>query len=74
MLALYVEDQIKAGDWNFNLGMLGDIYNGLTAASQAQPRVGVSYNIKPTSTVLSVSYARTRSHLRCLALSRLRTE
>ena len=58
-LALYIEDQIKAGNWNFNLGMRGDIYNGLTAASQAEPRVGIAYNIKPTTTVLSVSYART---------------
>jgi hypothetical protein len=58
-LALYIEDQIKAGHWNFNLGMRGDIYNGLTAASQAEPRLGVAYNIKPTTTVLSVSYART---------------
>ena len=28
-------------------------------ASQTEPRVGIAYNIKPTSTVLSVSYART---------------
>jgi hypothetical protein len=37
----------------------GDLYNGLTAASQVEPRVGVAYNIKRTSTVPSVSYART---------------
>jgi hypothetical protein len=58
-LALYIEDQIKAGNWNLNLGMRGDMYNGLTVASQAEPRVGVSYNVKPSKTVLSVSYART---------------
>ncbi|HEY2472417.1 MAG TPA: carboxypeptidase regulatory-like domain-containing protein [Terracidiphilus sp.] len=58
-LALFVEDQIKAGNWNFNLGVRGDIYNGLTKAQQAEPRFGVSYNIKPSGTVLSVSYART---------------
>jgi hypothetical protein len=58
-LALYIEDQIKAGNWNFNLGLRGDIYNGLTTASQAEPRVGIAYNVKPTTTVLSVSYART---------------
>ena len=58
-LSLYVQDQIKAGNWTFNLGVRGDIYNGLTAATQAQPRLGVAYNVKPTSTVLSVSYART---------------
>ena len=32
-LALYVEDQIKAGNWLFNLGIRGDIYNGLTSAT-----------------------------------------
>ncbi len=58
-LALYIEDQIKAGNWIFNLGVRGDMYNGLTVASQAEPRLGVAYNVKPTSTVLSVSYART---------------
>jgi hypothetical protein len=58
-LAFYIEDQIKAGNWNLNLGLRGDFYNGLTAASQAEPRLGVAYNVKPTSTVLGVSYART---------------
>jgi hypothetical protein len=58
-LALYIEDQIKAGNWNFNLGMRGDIYNGLTTANQAEPRVGIAYSVKPTKTVMSVSYART---------------
>jgi hypothetical protein len=58
-LALYVEDQIKAGNWLFNVGIRGDLYNGLTVARQAEPRVGVAYSLKPTSTVLRVSYART---------------
>ncbi len=58
-LALYIEDQIKAGNWNFNLGIRGDLYNGLTVARQAEPRVGIAYNIKPSKSVLSVSYART---------------
>jgi hypothetical protein len=58
-LALYAEDAITEGNWLFNLGIRGDIYNGLTVARQAEPRLGVSYNIKPTSTVLRLSYART---------------
>ncbi|MGA7857874.1 MAG: TonB-dependent receptor [Terracidiphilus sp.] len=58
-LALYVEDQIKAGNWLFNLGLREDVYNGLTDANQAEPRLAVGYHIQPTSTVLSVSYART---------------
>ena len=58
-LALYAQDQIKAGNWLFNLGIRGDLYNGLTIARQAEPRVGVSYTVKQTSTVLRLSYART---------------
>jgi Carboxypeptidase regulatory-like domain/TonB-dependent Receptor Plug Domain len=58
-LALYVEDQIKTGNWLFNLGMRGDLYNGLTVARQAEPRVGIAYSVKPTNSVLRVSYART---------------
>jgi outer membrane receptor protein involved in Fe transport len=37
----------------------GDLYNGITIGRQAEPRLGVSYNIKPSNTVLRVSYART---------------
>jgi hypothetical protein len=58
-LGLYIEDQIKAGNWLFNLGLREDVYNGLTDANQTQPRFGIAYNIKPTTTVLRVSYART---------------
>jgi hypothetical protein len=58
-LALYVEDQIKAGNWLFNVGIRGDLYNGLTIARQAEPRVGVAYSVKQTNTVLRMSYART---------------
>ena len=58
-LALYIEDEIKAGNWDFNLGLREDLYNGLTDANQTEPRLGVAYNIKPTSTVLAISYART---------------
>jgi hypothetical protein len=58
-LALYAQDQIKAGNWLFNVGIRGDLYNGLTIARQAEPRLGVSYSIKPTNTVLRLSYART---------------
>ena len=58
-LALYLEDQITAGNWLFNLGIRGDIYNGLAEATQAEPRLGGSYSIKKTNTVLRGSYART---------------
>ena len=58
-LALYIEDQITKGNWLVNAGIRGDIYNGLADASQAEPRLGTSYSIKRTNTVLRVSYART---------------
>ncbi len=57
-LSLFLEDQIKTGNWLFNLGIRGDIYNGLAAATQAEPRLGIAYNIKPSATVLRISYAR----------------
>jgi hypothetical protein len=58
-LALYIQDTISVKNWSFNLGIRGDIYNGFTSQSQAEPRLGVAYNIKRTNTVLRVSYART---------------
>ena len=58
-LALYLQDQIKAGSWVFNLGIRGDLYNGLAIQRQAEPRLGAAYTIKRTGTVLRASYART---------------
>jgi hypothetical protein len=58
-LALYAQDSITVRNWSFNLGLRGDFYNGLTRDRQAEPRVGIAYNIKPSNTVLRVSYART---------------
>jgi hypothetical protein len=58
-IALYAQDQIKAGNWLFNLGIRGDLYNGLAIARQAEPRLGTAYTIKRTNTVLRLSYART---------------
>ncbi len=58
-LAIYLQDAISKGNWSLNVGLRGDFYNGLVTARQAEPRVGVAYNIKRTNTVLRVSYART---------------
>jgi len=58
-LAVYVQDSITWKNWSFNLGIRGDVYNGITKANQAEPRLGIAYNIKPSNTVLRVSYART---------------
>jgi hypothetical protein len=58
-LALYVQDTISFKNWTFNLGLRGDTYNGLSSATQAEPRVGGAYHVKATNTVLRASYART---------------
>ena len=58
-LALYVRDVITKGKWSLNLGLRGDLYNGLSTARQAEPRVGAAYNVKKTNTILRASYART---------------
>ena len=58
-LALFVQDSITLKNWNFNLGLRADFYNGLASASQLEPRMGIAYNLKKTNTVLRVSYART---------------
>jgi hypothetical protein len=57
-LALYAQDQITKGNWLLNLGVRGDLYNGLAIQRMVEPRVGISYNIKKTNTILRVSYAR----------------
>ena len=57
-LALYAQDAITKGNWTINLGFRGDFYNGLYVHKEAEPRLGIAYNVKPTNTVLRVSYAR----------------
>ncbi len=57
-LALYFQDQITKGNWSFNVGVRGDFYNGLSTHKEAEPRLGLAYNIKRSNTVLRVSYAR----------------
>jgi hypothetical protein len=57
--ALYLQDTITIKDWSVYLGLRTDIYRGLSSDQLAEPRAGVSYNFKPTNTVLRLSYART---------------
>ena len=57
-IALYLQDTLTKGSWSFNVGVRGDLYRGLTKESQIEPRVGISYNLKPSNSVLRVSYAR----------------
>ncbi len=57
-LAMFAQDTITKGSWSLNLGLRGDFYNGLTTHKEAEPRLGIAYNVKKTNTVLRVSYAR----------------
>jgi Carboxypeptidase regulatory-like domain len=57
-LALYLQDTISWKNWAFNVGIRGDFYNGISKGRQAEPRLGIAYNVKQTNTVLRVSYAR----------------
>ena len=58
-LALYLQDAITKGNWTFNVGIRGDVYNGITSQTQPEPRLGIAYDVKPTNTILRISYART---------------
>jgi hypothetical protein len=57
--AFYVQDDIKLGHFTINVGLRDDQYNGLSSANGIQPRLGISYLIPSTNTVLRVAYART---------------
>ena len=58
LLSMYLQDAITTGPWTFNLGLRGDFYNGLVSHNEAEPRLGIAYNVKKTNTVLRASYAR----------------
>ena len=55
----YIQDDIKAGDATFKLGLRLDHYDGLSTATLVQPRLGVSYAVPGSGTVLRASYGRT---------------
>ena len=55
----YAQDAITKGNWSFNVGLRTDVYRGFVSHTEPEPRLGIAYNIKPTNTVLRVSYART---------------
>ncbi|HUK37095.1 MAG TPA: hypothetical protein VLV86_24435, partial [Vicinamibacterales bacterium] len=57
--AVYIQDDIKAGDVTFKAGLRVDHYDGLTIRTAAQPRLGLSYAPGARGTVLRASYGRT---------------
>ena len=56
--AAYVQDSIAFKTLTLSLGLRFDNYNGITQANLWQPRLGLSYNLKKTNTVLRASYTR----------------
>jgi hypothetical protein len=57
--AFYVQDSITFGNFIFSPGFRVDHYDGLTAKTGPEPRLGISYQAKKTGTVFRAAYART---------------
>jgi hypothetical protein len=57
--AFYAQDSITLGGLNLNPGLRVDRYDGLSQATSVEPRLGVSYLVKRTTTVLRAAYAHT---------------
>jgi hypothetical protein len=57
--AFYAQDGITEGNFQFTVGFRIDHYDGLVSKTGPEPRLGISYNIKKTGTVLRTAYART---------------
>jgi len=55
----YVQDNMTFGAFTLMAGVRFDRYDGPTSKGQAEPRIGVSYRIAKTNTVLRGSYGRT---------------
>jgi hypothetical protein len=56
--AAYAQDNITFGKATATLGVRFDNYNGITSGRLAQPRLGISYHLKSTATVLRGSFTR----------------
>jgi hypothetical protein len=57
--AVYLQDSYSLGHLTLNGGLRFDEYDGLSQADSLEPRFGGSYLIKPTGTVLRLSYSHT---------------
>ncbi|SPE41009.1 TonB-dependent receptor (fragment) [Candidatus Sulfopaludibacter sp. SbA3] len=57
--AVYVQDSVNFGNWSLNGGLRLDRYDGLSSGNGFEPRIGASYQIKDTGTVLRASFGRT---------------
>jgi len=55
----FVQDQVRLGRFQISAGLRFDDYRFLVRGSQWQPRVGFSFHLRETGTVLRASYNRT---------------
>jgi hypothetical protein len=56
--ALYAQDSLTLGQATLSMGVRFDNYNGITKGRLVQPRLGISYLVKRTGTVLRGSFTR----------------
>src|SRR5438067_2747043 len=56
--AVYAQDNVTIGNATATLGVRFDNYNGITKGRLVQPRLGISYHLKSTATVLRASLTR----------------
>lgn len=56
--AVYAQDSITLGNATVLLGLRFDNYNGITKGRLLQPRLGVSYLVKRTNTIVRGAYTR----------------
>jgi hypothetical protein len=56
--AAYAQDNVTLGNLTLNLGARFDNYDGLSHGHSLQPRLGASYHLKGTGTILRASYTR----------------
>lgn len=56
--AFFIQDTLTFKHLTIQGGLRADVYRGLSSANGLQPRVGWSYLVKRTSTVIRASYAR----------------
>ena len=56
--AMYAQDNLTLGHATLSMGVRFDNYNGITKGRLLQPRLGISYLVKGTGTVLRGSFTR----------------
>jgi hypothetical protein len=56
--SLYAQDAMKIRNFTLSAGLRADVYNGLSSDHALQPRIGGSYLIPKSGTVLRASYGR----------------